>query len=331
MLKVIGIDAFPLTAWKTIDNCRPAPTFTARPAWALAWADCFPDHIPSPIRCILNDGSSVIVPLLRSKSRLRWNICIAMPWHEFTVVMHEDGRVASADAASASLKYLAERFCDSITITLWPLGSQKDVKLPGQVSVHELSVLDLAGGADAALSRMKRKSLRMAGQAERRGVTCSPEYGMAALETYYDMLLESALRWGLTSPTIPKRLLEAVIHYGAGDVEIWIARYRGEAIAGGVVLYGSDELYFWTAAMRAQFSVLRPSNALNVALVRAAALRGVRWYDLGSSFGLAGVARFKDSLGAIHVPYSTIQYRKPTYKIYCVLRSKIFRTNDSGH
>jgi len=81
-----------------------------------------------------------------------------------------------------------------------------------------------------------------------------------------ELLVESAQRWGREAPPISRALLEAVLHFGAKDAELWIARFEGEAIAGGIVLYGSQELFFWTAALRTDFGALRPSNALNVAV-----------------------------------------------------------------
>jgi lipid II:glycine glycyltransferase (peptidoglycan interpeptide bridge formation enzyme) len=65
---------------------------------------------------------------------------------------------------------------------------------------------------------------------------------------------------------------------------------------------------------------LRPSNALNFALMRAAAARGMLWYNLGSSEGLPGVARFKDNLGAMEIPYHEIRVERRPFKIYANVR-----------
>jgi hypothetical protein len=73
--------------------------------------------------------------------------------------------------------------------------------------------------------------------------------------------------------------------------------------------------------MRSDFGTLRPSNALNVALITAAARRGVRWYNLGESEGLPGVARFKQGLGATTIAYSTWRRERPSYALYSALRA----------
>ncbi len=316
-----------LENWRAIDERTAAPTFTARPAWTLAWCEAFPNFVPTPIECRLQDGETVFVPLLQSRARLGWRVCTGMPWGECTTVLRADGTEALPSTAQAALRAIAAHSCDALEVTLWPLGVCGNVSLAGRTTTGEISVIDLANGAEAAIAAMDGKSRRMAGQAERRGVSCALAESPDAVDTYFDMLESSAKRWGLERPTISKQLLQSVVKYGGTDTEIWFAQYEGKPIAGGVVLFGSQELYFWSAAMYSEFSVLRPSNALNVALIRRAAARGRRWYNLSSSSGLAGVERFKEGLGARRVTYATVTVRRPAYAAYSALRAVLNRRN----
>lgn len=68
--------------------------------------------------------------------------------------------------------------------------------------------------------------------------------------------------------------------------------------------------------MLSDYGRLRPSNALNFALLQAAAARGMSWYNLGSSEGLPGVARFKKDLGASAVPYAELTSARAPFKLY---------------
>ena len=312
----------PLEAWMAIDRRRAAPTFQARPAWARAFADTFAHYAAAPIECVLSDGSRCFVPLVRSRGPLPWRVFIGTPLGGYTAVLDHDGALASPDATTAAIRHLLSRAGHSVMLTPWPFGHHVDVSMPAQEIAQETSVIDLADGVEAALARMDGKCRRMAGQAERRGVRCVRAETPDAVDVYYAMLEESAIRWGRKTPTFPKRLLAALVAHGASDVEIWFAMYEEEAIAGGVMIYGRDEAYFWSAAMRAEFGKLRPSNALNIALIRAAAQRGVRWYDLGSSDGLAGVQRFKEGLGAVTVRYRTWKRETPLYRVYRSLRGR---------
>jgi hypothetical protein len=74
--------------------------------------------------------------------------------------------------------------------------------------------------------------------------------------------------------------------------------------------------------MRADFAAARPSNALNVALIRAAAERKVRWYNLGSSEGLPGVQRFKEGVGAVTLAYTTWRRDSALFGLYRRLRGR---------
>lgn len=306
-----------LDAWDAFERDHPAPTFFARPAWARALHADEEHLVPAPITAVTRSGSRVIVPLIRHRNRKLspWQSFWGMPLGTYTAVMREDGSLADPSEISDALGALLASHCDLLELTLWPM--QPHVAPPSmRESVHETSLIDVRGGVDAALARVNGKARRMAGQSARRGVICAPERGSDAVTTYYAMLSASAARWGRAAPTFSQRLLAAVVEYGGDDVEIWIARHDGTPIAGGVVLYGARELFFWSAAMHMEYAELRPSNALNYALIEAAARRGVDWYNLGSSEGAPGVARFKASLGADERSYCNLTHISAPYAAY---------------
>jgi CelD/BcsL family acetyltransferase involved in cellulose biosynthesis len=311
------IEQLSLGQWQAFDGVHPAPTFFARPAWAMALADVYPNVEPALLRVRETPRDAILIPTVRMRGgALRWKEFCAFPLGGYTCFMHEDGTLATEAAAERALHHV-ERFVDTATIIPWPLGPTPAA--PAQTR-HETAVVDLKNGLDAALSRIDGKYRRMAGQAERRGVVCSRSEDADAADTYYGLLSESAKRWGIPEPTERKGLIEAVLRFGGDSAEVWFARAEGRPVAGGVVFYGSQELFFWSAAMLAEFGRLRPSNALNYALLHAAAARGVRWYNLGSSEGLPGVERFKLHLGAQPVPYSTLHLSRIRYKIYTNVR-----------
>jgi len=307
--------------WRTLDRRNAAPVFTARPAWSFAWAESFNSQEPWPIEVVFDDGRTTYVPLLSSRSRLGWRACSGLPWGEATMFLDDQNREASSELATQAAKAIANQCCHALELTLWPMGELTDLPLLGQRVSGEVSAIDLAQGFSAAIDGMNGKARRMAGQAERRGVTCAIASGDDAIATYYDMLESSAKRWGLAHPTISPELLRNVFKYAGPDAEIWFAYFEGKPIAGGAVLYGSQEMYFWSAAMYAEFGPLRPSNALNVALMRRACDRGMRWYNLSSSSGIAGVERFKDGLGARRIPYTTITLKQGAFAAFQKLRS----------
>lgn len=301
------IDRLGIDQWKEFDAAHPAPTFFARPAWALALADVQQNLVPTLLRIRVQREPQIFLPIVEVRGgALGLRRFSGFPLGGYTCFMREDGSPASAGEIQRALQELA-RFAHSATVIPWPLGSA-----PPNASgaSHETAVVDLSHGLDAALANVDGTYRRMAGQAARRGVTCERASGPGAVDTYFALLCESAKRWGIPEPTERRALIEALVRHGGPDVEIWFARVDGTAIAGGVVFYGSTEFFFWSAAMLTEFGRLRPSNALNYALLSAAADRGMQWYNLGSSEGLPGVARFKRDLGARDITYHEVHLEK---------------------
>jgi hypothetical protein len=319
------IEQIPIDDWMTFDRAHPAPTFFARPAWALALSDVYKNAKPALLRIQTRSAPAVLMPALEMRSALRWKSFAAFPLGGYTCFMHEDGTLASESEATLALREVG-RFADVATIVPWPFGPapSEGVRHP-----HTTSVVDLSAGLENALARIDGKYRRMAGQAERRGVDCVQFTGVDAVDTYYGLLRESAKRWGIPEPAERRALISALQQYGGSSVEIWFALFEDRPIAGGVVFYGSREFFFWSAAMLAEFGRLRPSNALNYALLHAAAAKGMRWYNLGASEGLPGVERFKSGLGAQDVPYEALELSRIPFKLYTnvkrVLAARVHR------
>jgi CelD/BcsL family acetyltransferase involved in cellulose biosynthesis len=312
-----------LGEWFSFDARHPAPTFFARPAWASALSVAFPNLRPHPV-WVDCSGTRVLVPLMRnSGGRLNWREFVGMPLGTYTCALREDGSLASPHEFAAAIAMLG-RFCDALTIVPWPLGPAPPMATWRRRS-HETAVIDLSLGADVALRQVSGVTRRMAGQAARRGVECAPLRSGLSASMYYGMLREASERWGLARPPFPKELLDALVASGGDDVEIWIAECDAHPIAGGIILYGSQELFFWSAAMRQDFANLRPSNALNFALIQAGAERGVHWYNLGASEGLPGVERFKRGLGARSLQYAELLHESIPFNAYTRLRASVRR------
>ncbi|GEM_PF-1288296 len=295
--------------WRAFDAAHPAPTFFARPAWGMTLERTYPGMSAEPTLFYLPEGEALF-PFMRSGRRF---VSIeAMPLGTYTLALSPDGGVAERGTAAAIARLLGAS-SDDFSCTLWPLAEAEDIDGCMRTG-HQAAVIDLRGGMEAAIAGFKGVARRMAGQAVRKGVRVASE--PRAAETYYRLLEASAKRWGLQRPHLPRTVFDALVELGGDDVEIWIARYNDEAIAGGVMLYGSTEAFFWSAAMRGEYAALRPSNLLNVEMIKRAVERGMHWYNLGASDGLAGVERFKESLGARPIDYVTLTRRSSLYENY---------------
>jgi len=300
--------------WESFDKEHPAPTFFARPAFARALHDAFPRLEPAPV-AVVESGEWYLVPAVSSRNALGLSSGVGLPLGGYSSVADRRGGVVREPMLSPVVRAAAHEF-DAFEFTGWPLAGQPSLGSWAQTPLTT-AVIDCAGGLQSSLKSMRGVTRRMAGQAARRGVQCiRTEADDRTLRIYYDMLEESSKGWGYASPTIPFRLLRAVFAHGREDAELWFAMLDDHPIAGAIVLFGSQELFFWSAAMRRTYSQHRPSNALNVRLIERACERGVRWYNLGASEGLAGVERFKHDLGAADVSYRRVQYQSRVAALY---------------
>jgi CelD/BcsL family acetyltransferase involved in cellulose biosynthesis len=306
--------------WIAFDRQSPAPTFFARPAWALALASVHRSLEPAPLVIEVN-GRRYLLPTMRTQSRLRFREHAAFAMGGYTCVLDERGIPADAETAAEAIG-IAARETDHLRLIYYPLAPAATALAANAVQSYETAVVDCRDGFDAALARVRGVTRRMAGQAQRRGVVVE-RAAPGELDCYYEILQEASIGWGLARPPITRELLQAVFDYGGDDAQLWFARVDGVNAGGGVILYGKNELFFWSAAMRREYGTFRPSNALNLRLIAAACERGVPWYNLGASEGLEGVARFKHDLGAESVIYHDLEFRRPAFALYQRLRSRV--------
>ncbi|MGB6985799.1 MAG: GNAT family N-acetyltransferase [Candidatus Aquilonibacter sp.] len=317
----MNLEQLSLERWSAFDDSHKAPTFFARPAWASALAQTIPSLCAAPLRVRVNDRTYILPTVHAIRRRIPFREYLAFPLGGYTCVLDEAAGLATQSQADAVIAAVADHV-DRLSVIPWPLGPAP-VAAWSTNKTHETAVIDCAGGFDAVMKRMRGVTRRMADQALRRGVVCT-RVSARELPVYYAMLEAASARWPSKRPTISYALLVRVLQYGGDDAQLWFARVDGRPVGGGVVLFGSQELFFWSAAMDRDAARFRPSNALNVALLRAACERGVRWYNLGASEGLEGVERFKTDLGAASVSYRECDLRSPAFAWYERARRFVF-------
>ncbi|HTX57348.1 MAG TPA: GNAT family N-acetyltransferase [Candidatus Acidoferrales bacterium] len=299
--------------WLAFDRLNPAPTFFARPAWAQALADAMPGTVPAPLR-VEAGSDSFLLPLVRPpRGRMPFREYVGFPLGGYTCVLDANGRPAPLSSALAVVTQVADQ-ADHLRLYPWPLGPAYAPERALQ-RAHETAVIDCSRGFAHAVAGMRGVTRRMAEQANRRGVVCA-RAEIRELPDYYDLLEAASREWPAGRPSTSYVLLKRVLEQGGDDAQLWFAYAGGRRIAGGIVLFGSDELFFWSAAMDRNASAYRPSNALNVALIRAACERGVHWYNLGASEAIPGLERFKHDLGAQTIPYREVRTRSRAFLWY---------------
>lgn len=154
-------------------------------------------------------------------------------------------------------------------------------------------------------------------KAVKSGVTTEWVNDISGPRNYYDLYLNSAARWGLPSNLIkPLKFFERLFELGNGKTKYYLAKYEGNYIAGVVVLCGKESCFYWSGAMLKEFGSLCPNNLLIDRVAEDLLGEGYKTLNMGSSVGLPGVQKFKESFGAQRVDYKYYIYENPILNIY---------------
>jgi CelD/BcsL family acetyltransferase involved in cellulose biosynthesis len=167
----------------------------------------------------------------------------------------------------------------------------------GVLSRSVTHVLDLQPGFDAVWNeRFSAKNRNMCRKADRGGVVVNAESSQEAARAYHALYAAAAEDREQQADRYPQALFSAFLE--SGSAELWLARADSEVVAGALLLRGSQDLLYWSGAMKREHRHLAPSNAVLRAAIASGCERGFRYFDFGASTGLSGVEAFKRSFGA---------------------------------
>jgi CelD/BcsL family acetyltransferase involved in cellulose biosynthesis len=189
-----------------------------------------------------------------------------------------------------------------------PFG-QSALPATARMSSTSSHVIDLRDGTEAVWTRMESTFRRRVRRAREKGVLVEMASRDTQMDEYYEVYRSALQRWGARATSnYPKSLFEhlwrtASAHRDA--IRLWLAHCDGRVAAGAVVFYHGQHAVSWHAATREEDYAFSPANALQMAIIEDACRRNYRWYDLNPSGGHAGVARFKQGLGAIELAFET--------------------------
>lgn len=282
--------------------------FSHRAAAGQALGRMYESYRFTPLRVEYDDGVVLLLPLVRVTRRIApLSMALALP-------LGLEGRplALAGTPGPGHLEALFDALdgCGRLDVAGGAGGSPPAA---GEVSLQTTHVLDLSPGFEELWAHaFGAKTRNMCRKAERGGVTVTPESRPEAVAVYQSLYRASALGWGYSVPPYPDALFAALL--SNEHAELWLARAGHEAVAGAVMLRGSEDLLYWSGAMNREFRHLAPSNAIIRAVVEDACRRGIAYLDFGSSAGISGVETFKRSFGAQEREYRTVSLTTLRYR-----------------
>jgi hypothetical protein len=290
--------------------------FSHRAAAGRAFEAAYPSYTHDSRVIRFADGTKLLVPLVRVSRQFKsLRMQVGMP------LGLEGTPIALAGMPAAEHINGLLVALDGVGLLALHGGAGGSPPATGEVARGETHVLDLRPGFDElwsnSFSAKNRNSCR---KAERAGVAVGEE-STAAGTTEYWALYEAATRaWGYDVPPYPDGLFAALIE--TGHAELWLARLDGQAIAGALLLRGSEDLLYWSGAMDRAFQGVAPSNAVIRQVIESACSRAISYLDFGASGRLTGVEKFKTSFGAEPRSFVNVTLRSRLYRVASLLQGR---------
>ena len=141
-------------------------------------------------------------------------------------------------------------------------------------------LVDLSGGADAVLARIKPSTRRNIRLAERGGVEVSVDPSPAAVADFHQLLLETAGRTGLI-PRSADYYRAAVTHLaGSCPIAVPVARVGGEPAAAMIAVAAGPRLIYLYGGSTPRLARQHPAYLLHWEAIRWGLDRGCTVYDM---------------------------------------------------
>lgn len=282
-------------AWRRFLVPETGATFFHTPEWARLLERHIRGYRAATFLLHAGDGQ-ILLPCVTS--RRTWPLrpgLLSMPWLTYGGPLARDCRLE--DHAGCLARALAAMGLSTANLVSPPAAVPPAWSLPSfrraEQSTH---LLELDTDYEDLFARRFEGRLRTAiRKAAKSGVRVSNAVTQEAIDGYWRLETEAGYNAGLAAAFFGDLVR-------LPGVSLWTAWREERVIGGMVVLAGPRSAHWWRGAMDRSCADLQPSALLMDAVVRALCGRVPR-LDLGSSAGLAGVVRFKESTGAACTPF----------------------------
>ncbi|MNX12259.1 hypothetical protein D3C86_420360 [compost metagenome] len=194
---------------------------------------------------------------------------------------------------------------------------------------HSTHILELES-PEALRAGFSRGCRARGNKARRAGIKTEVVAAPEGAAIYYGLYLDSIRRWGEKVTWIrPLTFFEAVLARGEPHAVLHLARYQGRPAAAMIVCAWGERAHYLAGAADASVMEHCPSNLLMEDVADYWQSRGMRLLDLGSSNGLDGVKRFKESFGAKPLSYAEIRRQGTLGKLYFTMHRPYRRLKQS--
>ena len=199
----------------------------------------------------------------------------------------------------------ADRKVAFLRIDLWHMDEPGAFPVLSTVPYNETVIVDLTGGDEAILDRMKKRGRRDVRKALRESpAVCADEteQALADFTEYYDVMVETAERDGF-SPAPMSDYTDMIAALGPEHCRVFAARIDGRVVAWAIVTVNGERAVYYYACMRTEVMRALVPDKLLYTFCCALGARGCTSIDLmgiGNDFApsLKSLNTFKTKFAA---------------------------------
>jgi lipid II:glycine glycyltransferase (peptidoglycan interpeptide bridge formation enzyme) len=313
----VRVKSVTIQEWQQFVECLADYSFFQLPIWAQAYEKTYPNYKIATKLFTFDDGVEVLVPLVKVKHKFGLESLKSLPRGGY------GGFLWSKKPTEGQVQQLLDKLLNKRVLHLemspspWDLDTCEFLEnygLKNRITFTHTIKLDKPEVVWRNLTRNCRRNIK---RAERENLKILEGKFDDLRSSYYKMYRHSAKRWDLKGKDIiPLEFFENLTQIGRERVKVLFVEKEGQKIAGVIIGYGKRESIQWHSVYLHEYENVRPNNLWEWELIRDAYERGYKIHNFGSSEGLPGVQRFKESFGAEKLDYKIFIYSSQLLKVY---------------
>lgn len=282
--------------WDEIgNNCEYATYFHSR-EWSEIWRDYTKGNSQPDARLItFSDGKKALLPLTSQKMyKGLIKGYLSSPAGTFGGWISKDN--LNNDHANLLTQYLIN--LGNIQWRFNPYDTLlSQISFP-QAENDTTDVLDLTEGFEAIYKKWTKGHSSAARKSRKAGILVKKAQTLEDWLFYYQLYEDSLKRWGeKTTSSYQWSLFNLMFHLQSSKIELWLAIYQDQIIAGALCFYSKTHVVYWHGAALSEYFTLRPVNLLMYEIIHDACQHNYHWFDFNPSGKKEGVKAFKKSFG----------------------------------
>lgn len=298
----------PYSVWETLLDRLPKYSYFQTPAWSRLLEKSNEKWKPAHRYISFDDGVECILPCFAEQKRFGFHKLEALPWGTYGSPVGEHLNAAHFYAIAKSLLTFRQPI---VHFHVHPsLFGGLDIKKTNANRTDSLytHILHLNQPFDELETQRfqprLRTTIRKAAQA---GVKVHWSNSKEALETFKKLYQSACERWD-GELAVPLHFFDRLVDLSENEARVWFAEYQGTTIAADVMLYGKQEVQYFTGAMDGEYVHLNAPKLLMRQIIQDACERNYGLINFGASAGLEGVEQFKERFGGIKSYYARLRY-----------------------